>query len=80
MRAWKPGLWILNFEYRLFHRGAAMTTVQPEGEQIRKAVKWIAAEKMDNPGKSRLKLIEEAGVKFDLSPAEEEYLTRLLCT
>ena len=51
-----------------------MTTIQPEGEQIRKAVQWISDEKKDNPGKSRLKLIEEAGMKFNLSPIEEEYL------
>ena len=55
-----------------------MTTVQPEGEQIRKAVQWISEEKQARPQKSRLKLIEEAGIKFNLSPAEEEYLGRLL--
>ena len=54
-----------------------MTTVQPEGEQIRKAVKWYAEEKATCPDKGRLKLLEEAGIKFNLTPVEEEYLTRV---
>ena len=55
-----------------------MTTIQPEGEQIRKAVQWFSEEKQACPDKSRLKLLEEAGIKFNLSPVEEEYLVRLL--
>jgi len=54
-----------------------MTTVQPEGEMIRKAVIWISEEKQANPEKSRLKLLEEAGIKFNLSSAEEEYLMKV---
>jgi len=54
-----------------------MTTIQPEGEQIRKAVRWISEEKQASPGKSHLKLIEEAGIKFNLSPVEEEYLAKV---
>ena len=54
-----------------------MTTIQPEGEQIRKAVKWFSEEKQACPDKSRLKLLEEAGIKFNLSPVEEEYLTKI---
>jgi len=54
-----------------------MTTIQPEGEQIRKAVKWISEEEQVSPDKSRLQLLEEAGIKFNLSPAEEEYLAKL---
>ena len=53
-----------------------MTTVQPDGEQIRKAVKWISEEKQASPEKSRIKLLEEAGIKFNLSPAEEDYLAK----
>ncbi|MBW1892831.1 MAG: hypothetical protein JRF40_07435 [Deltaproteobacteria bacterium] len=53
-------------------------SIQPEGEQIRKAVKWISEERQYNPGKTTDKLIIEAGVKFDLTPNEEEYLVRLM--
>ena len=54
-----------------------MTTVQPEGEMIRKAVLWISEEKQASPEKNRLKLLEEASIKFNLSPVEEDYLVKL---
>ena len=55
-----------------------MTTIQPQGEDMRKAVKWISEQRQDNPGVKLVKLIEEACLKFDLSPTEEEYLFKLL--
>jgi hypothetical protein len=51
-----------------------MTTVQPEGEDLRKAVKWISEERQYGAEKTLLKLIEEAGLKFNLSPLDQEYL------
>ena len=51
-----------------------MTTVQPEGEDLRKAVKWISEERKFNPEIQTSKLIEEACLKFDLSPMDAEYL------
>ncbi|MEE4264725.1 MAG: hypothetical protein V2I56_18720 [Desulfobacteraceae bacterium] len=51
-----------------------MTTVQPEGEDLRKAVRWISDERRYGEPKTLLKLIEEASLKFDLSPMEAEYL------
>jgi len=54
-----------------------MTTIQPDSEMIKKAVKWIAGEKKDNPGKSRLQLIEEASINFNLTPVEVEYIAKL---
>ena len=51
-----------------------MSTVQPEGEEIRKAVKWISDERQYGAEKSLLQLIEEASLKFNLSPADQEYL------
>ena len=55
-----------------------MTTVQPEGEDLRKAVKWIAEERQDNPGRKLSELIQEACLKFDLSPKCAEFLFRTL--
>lgn len=55
-----------------------MTTVQPEGEDLRKAVKWISEERQYGAEKTLLKLIEEAGLKFNLSPRDEEYLIHFL--
>ena len=51
-----------------------MTTVQPEGEDLRKAVKWISDERQYGDPRTLLKLIEEASLKFDLSPMDADYL------
>jgi hypothetical protein len=51
-----------------------MPTIMPQGEDIRKAVKWISEERQSHPGKKIAKLVEEASVKFDLSPADGEFL------
>ena len=55
-----------------------MTTIQPEGENLRKAVKWISEERKYGPDKKPLKLIEEACLKFNLSPVEAEYLSKFV--
>jgi hypothetical protein len=55
-----------------------MTTVQPEGENIRRAVKWICEERTYNPPKKLSELIDEACLKFDLSPMDAEFLVRML--
>jgi hypothetical protein len=55
-----------------------MTTIQPEGELIRKAVKWISGERQSDPSANLQKLIEDAALKFNLSPVEVEYLFNFL--
>jgi hypothetical protein len=52
-----------------------MATILPEGEEIRRAIKWISARREDCPGMPLQKLIEEAALQFDLSPLDEEFLT-----
>jgi len=52
-----------------------MSNIQPEGEDLRKAVKWISDERQYGSEKTLLKLIEEASLKFDLSPLDTEYLS-----
>jgi hypothetical protein len=51
-----------------------MGNIQPEGEDLRKAVKWISDERKYGAEKTLLKLIEKASLKFDLSPVDAEYL------
>ncbi len=51
-----------------------MSTLMPQGDDIRKAVKWIAENLEANPQQSRTKLIDEAVFKYDLSPLEAEFL------
>jgi len=49
-------------------------SILPEGEQLRRAVKWISDERLDNPGAGLSKLIGEACLKFDLAPKDAEFL------
>ncbi|MEN6440222.1 MAG: hypothetical protein ABFD97_16735 [Syntrophobacter sp.] len=51
-----------------------MATVMPEGEAIRKALKWISAEIAEHPEKPVQKLVSEAIARFDLSPRDSEFL------
>lgn len=49
-------------------------SIQPEGEELRKAVKWISDERQFGPKRPLQELIEKASVKFDLSPKDSDYL------
>jgi hypothetical protein len=51
-------------------------SILPEGEQLRKAVRWISEERQIKEDANLAKLINEACIKFDLSPADTEFLTR----
>jgi hypothetical protein len=55
-----------------------MTTIQPDGEMIRKAVKWISAERQADPTKAQHQLIEAAAMQFNLSPKEVTYLSSFI--
>ena len=55
-----------------------MTTVQPDEEKIRRATKWLVEERKFSPDKPPTKLIEEACMKFDLSPKDAEFLQRFM--
>jgi len=50
----------------------------PEGEEIRKAAKWICEQRQDDPEKPVSQLTQEACLKFDLSPMEAETLSRFM--
>jgi len=47
-------------------------------EPIKRAVKWIDDQLLDNPRADRLKLVDQASRRFDLSPLDEEFLLRHL--
>lgn len=51
-----------------------MATIQPKGEQLRQAIKWISSERQENENRSIPLLIEEAALRFNLSPKDEEFL------
>jgi len=48
--------------------------VSPPGDRIRKAIKWVSDAVLSQPDKSRSKLLEEAEIRFNLSPRECEFL------
>jgi hypothetical protein len=51
-------------------------SVVPEGEQFRRAVKWISDMRIENPDVNVPKLIGEACLKFDLPPKDAEFLAK----
>ena len=51
-----------------------MSTIQPKGEKIRQAVKWISEKRQEDERKSFSVLIQEASRRFNLSPKDEEFL------
>jgi hypothetical protein len=51
-------------------------SIMPQGEDLRKAVKWISDMRQTEPQASAQKLVDEACLKFNLSPIDAEYLGR----
>ena len=49
-------------------------SIFPKGEDLRKAVKWISEERMNNPSITIRKLVEQASLQFNLSPKKVEFL------
>jgi hypothetical protein len=50
-------------------------SVMPEGESLRNAIRFISEMRTEAPDKSIAKLIQEAGIKFDLTPKDADFLT-----
>jgi hypothetical protein len=48
----------------------------PHGEALQRALRWLEDRTQDDPRVDRLKAVEEAGIRFDLTPFEEEFLLR----
>jgi len=55
-----------------------VSTVQPQGEQLRKAVKWISDKRKEDPDINLAKLVDDASLQFDLSPKDSEFLLRFV--
>ncbi len=49
-------------------------SLQPQGESVRKAVKYISEEKITNPEASFTLLIQKACMRFDLTPKDGAFL------
>ena len=45
---------------------------------IKAAVRWLEEQLQDRPGADRVRLIDEASRRFDLTPLDEDFLVRHL--
>ncbi len=51
-----------------------MAIIQPKGEKVRQAVKWISENLQEDEKRSIYRLIQDASLRFTLSPKEEDFL------
>lgn len=49
-------------------------SILPHGESLRRALRWLDEAVKERPAVQRGKLVDEAAVRFDLSPLEVEFL------
>ena len=54
-----------------------MHDLLPDGEDLRRAVKWISGHLQENPDQPLPPLVQEAVFKFDLSPRDADFLIDL---
>lgn len=57
-----------------------MPTIMPQSELVRKAAAFLAEQRSQTPRKSLSSLLDEAGMRFNLTPREAAELERLFCT
>lgn len=50
--------------------------LQPQGEALRSALRWLDDRVHDDPRLDRAKLVGQASARFDLTPLEEDFLLR----
>lgn len=53
-------------------------SIQPKGEDLRKAVKWISEKRKHEHVKDLKQLVDDACLKFNLSPKDSEFLYRFV--
>jgi hypothetical protein len=51
-----------------------MSGLLPDGEELRKAIKWVSFEFQKNPVQPLQPLVQKAIFTFDLSPKDGEFL------
>ncbi|MEI8257287.1 MAG: hypothetical protein WCJ30_16560 [Deltaproteobacteria bacterium] len=52
--------------------------LEPPGESLQRALRWISGEREADPSRSLAAIVEDAGPRFDLTPLDVEYLWRTL--
>jgi len=53
-------------------------SIQPKGEDLRRAVKWVSEERANHSKEEVKAVVQEACIKFDLSPKDADFLLRHL--
>ncbi len=48
--------------------------LNPQGEALRRALRWLDDRVKEEPDASRSELVGDAALRFDLTPADEEFL------
>lgn len=51
-----------------------MTAILPESELLRRAAVWICEKREERPDTNLYILLDEAGMRFNLSPKEQQML------
>jgi DNA-binding transcriptional LysR family regulator len=60
---------------RTAEEDGAMATIMDQ-ESLRKALRWLADRRREEPSAPRLRLVDEAARRFDLDPLEADFLQR----
>lgn len=55
-----------------------MTTIQPQGEALKKAIQWISQERKKDPNINMATLVDKTAFQFDLTPKDSEFLLRFV--
>jgi hypothetical protein len=53
-------------------------SIQPKGDHIRNAVKWVSEQRTHHSDTPLNEIIEKASVQFNLSPLEVDWLERFV--
>jgi hypothetical protein len=51
-----------------------MTSIQPEGESMRRAIRFVSEALSADPDRSLSRLLEQATLRFDLDPRQADFL------
>lgn len=54
-----------------------MTSIMPHGELVRKAAAFVAEKRREEPARPLSSILDEAGMRFNLTPLDSEGLRRL---
>lgn len=51
-----------------------MSNILPDGDDLRRAVKWVSESIQESPGKPAQKFVQDAIFRFNISPRDAEFL------